>query len=236
MHQKLRNNWINFIQHIFPRHCLLCAAPVADGSPLCAGCYRDLPHNQRCCRRCALPLAEEQDLCGHCLRQSAGNQTYAALAYRGWATHLIQGLKFRQQLDYAPLLAGLPGVYLRQRQAPMPECILPVPLHARRLRQHGYNQAGLIARLLARDLGLAIDLDHMQRSRHTPPQSGLSRAQRAQNLHDAFALTAPLPYRHLALVDDVMTTGQTLQACSRVLRQANESQRIDIWVLARTPV
>lgn len=227
-------NWKNILRSlILPSHCLLCRTTDPDGPGLCPGCRADLPWLSPGCPRCALPLTTAPGLaCGACqTRPPPFDTTLALFHYAPPVDELIQQLKFGQGLHLARLFAGL--LAERLADAPRPDCILPVPLHPRRQRERGFNQALEIARPLARRLGCRVDAVCCVRARATPPQARLSAAQRRRNLRDAFVLTRPLPGRHIALLDDVMTTGSTLAAIAGLLRRAG-AERIDVWVCART--
>ena len=147
--------------------------------------------------------------------------------------HFIRALKFRRQLGLARLL----GEQMAQRlvsETQRPDLILPVPLHRARLRERGYNQALEIARPVARALGAPLDYFSLVRVRATAPQTGVTLTARRQNMRNAFRLRDPATVRgrHVALVDDVMTTGSTVQAAARCLRQAG-AETVEIWVVAR---
>jgi ComF family protein len=113
-----------------------------------------------------------------------------------------------------------------------PEVLLPVPLHPARLRERGFNQALELARPLARRFDRPLLIDAVRRIRATPPQTGTDRGARRRNIRNAFALHRPLPWRHVAIVDDVMTTGSTVAELARLLRR-NGVERVQVWVAAR---
>jgi ComF family protein len=142
--------------------------------------------------------------------------------------HLYLGRFFAEQLAIA-----LEQAWLRN-SAPRPDLIVPMPLHPNRLRSRGFNQAAEIARHLSRRLQIPCAYDALVRMHDTPPQAGLPRAARWQNLQGAFACPAPIRARNILLVDDVLTTGASLSACADVLRQSGAT-RIDVAVVARTP-
>lgn len=219
-------------QLILPGHCLLCRANDPNGIGLCPGCRADLPWLAPGCPRCALPLTSADQPCGACqTRPPPFDASFALFHYAPPLDGLVQQLKFGQGLHLARLFAEL--LAERLADAPRPDCILPVPLHPRRQRERGFNQALEIARPLARRLGCRVDVATCVRTRATPPQAQLSAAQRRRNLRDAFRLAQPLQAPHIALLDDVMTTGSTLAALASLLREAG-AERIDIWVCART--
>lgn len=223
-------------QHLLPSRCALCLAPDPSDLHLCRDCRTDLPWLETGCPRCALPLSAPGQPCGHCQTQPPGfersfDRTVALFQYAPPIDHLIQQFKFGQGLHLARLFAAL--LAERLRDSARPDCIIPVPLHPNRQRARGFNQALEIARPLARHLGCALDYQSCRRARATPAQSLLHATQRRRNLRGAFTLTHPLGARHVALVDDVMTTGSTLNALAETLR-ASGVEMIDVWVCART--
>ena len=115
----------------------------------------------------------------------------------------------------------------------LPEYIIPVPLHPKRIRQRGYNQATLLAKPLSKALALPLDKFQVKRTRYTPAQSQLHKKARLKNMKNAFSCKKDLPYQHVAIVDDVMTTGSTLNTLAHCLKQ-NGVSRVDVWVIART--
>lgn len=226
-------NWSVLLQRlILPSHCVLCQADDPSGLHLCPDCRADLPWLAAGCPRCAVPLAVPGQPCGACQTRPPPFDTAVALFdYAPPLDGLVQQFKFGQGLYLARLFAGL--LAERLADTPRPDCILPVPLHPHRQRERGFNQALEIARPLARRLGCRVDVTTCVRARATPPQTQLSAARRRRNLRDAFRLARPLAARHIALLDDVMTTGSTLAALAGLLRQAG-AERIDVWVCART--
>lgn len=224
--------WTHWIQRqLLPCHCALCRAPDPSDLGLCAGCLNDLPRVAFACPRCARALPRPDLPCGRCqTHPPAFDHAIALFRYAAPLDGLLLQLKFGQAAHLARLFAAL--LAERLRSEPLPDCILPVPLHPGRQRERGFNQAIEIARPLARRLGCALDLDTCIRSRATPPQSRLSARERRRNLRGAFRLTRA-PARHIALLDDVMTTGSTLDELATLLRRGG-AERIDVWVCART--
>lgn len=176
----------------------------------------------------------DPDECGDCLRRSpALTHTRAVFIYGFPLDRLIPRFKFHRDLAAGRLMAELMASALESTSRP--DAIVPVPLHARRMRERGYDQALELARPLAAALGLPLRSDLLQRVRATAPQSELDAGQRQRNLAKAFAArNEATPLRHVALVDDVMTTGATVEAAARALRGAGV-QRVDAWVCARAP-
>lgn len=219
---------------LYPLRCLLCGAAGADDLDLCAECAAELPRNPSCCARCALPLAVAAVLCGECQRRPpAWDYAWAPFRYAWPLDRLESRYKFGRDLAAGKVLATL---WLAEPHTiELPELILPVPLHRGRLRQRGYNQALELARPLASGFGIPLQHDLLQRLRATPAQTELNAVDRRRNVSGAFALRADIQLPpHVAIVDDVMTTGATLAECARTLKRAGV-KRVDVWALARAP-
>ncbi len=149
----------------------------------------------------------------------------------------VGGIKFQSKLNLIRLLGHLLADALAaERERPgwrPPDAILPVPLHPKRLRERGYNQALELARILERRLAIPVSNRCCQRTRATRTQTDLNERLRLSNIRGAFEATSPVP-RRIAILDDVVTTGATVSELARVLKQAG-CERIDVWALARTP-
>lgn len=224
------NIWSIFAQ-MTDDGCPLCGRP---GDGICTACRGALPRNHHPCPRCALPMPAPTGVpCADCQRRPPHfDVAIAPLLYLSPVDDLLAGFKYHQRLSYGRLLGGLLGDAL-QRSDPGPTLLLPMPAHAERLRERGFNQAAELARHLARRLGIAWDTRSLRRVGSQPPQRGLGRAARRRNLRDAFQCDLALP-AHVALIDDVITTGASADMASRVLRRAG-AQRIEVWAVARTP-
>lgn len=222
-----------------PATCLLCEA-ASGRLPLCNGCLQDLPWNLHSCERCAIPLPAELLLCGECRPRPPPQQAaIAPLRYVFPVDSLIAGLKYHRLLAHAPLLSELLLEAIVAANRPLPQLILPVPLHPRRLSERGYNQSLEIARPVARALGLPLETRLVMRNRHTLSQRTLDARTRQHNLEQAFVVDekrlAALGYpSRIALVDDVMTTGATVAVMGKLLQRHGVTD-IDVWCVARTP-
>ena len=230
------NNWFAIIQdYLLPPTCLLCGSPGRTSMDLCAHCRDLLARNDHCCCRCAVPFEHawlQPLLCGDCQRQPASfDETYAPFLYQGAIRYLIAGLKFHSQFKNARLLGMLLAQHLPSASE-RPECLIPVPLHGRRYRERGFNQAAEIARVVGRELAIPVSPDSCIRRRNTPHQVLLSAKRRRQNVKQAFAVRRLPKARHVAIVDDVMTTGATVAELARVLKKAGVA-RVEVWVCAR---
>ncbi len=223
---------ISFIKRINPLSCPCCGQPaMTPNGGLCPWCQRALPRWRHGCPRCAEPLPVD-GLCSHCLQRPPPTTHCRALwLYAAPTDLLLRNCKYQQRPELAAQLVIAAGTGCRQW--PRPDLLAPIPLHRQRLQQRGYNQAQLACEALARAAQLPWQT-LLQRHQATLPQAGLTAAQRRRNLRRAFSTCGDVRGLHIALVDDVMTTGSTLFAAARVLLAAGAAQ-VDGWVLARTP-
>ncbi len=218
---------------LLPSRCLVCREPGAQDRNLCADCAAALPWLRHACPRCALPLPETTE-CGQCLQRPPPlTRTHAVFVYDFPLDRLIPRFKFHRDLASGRLLSHWMAEAMGA--LPRPDALVPVPLHASRLRQRGYDQALELARPLSRALEIPLLERALFRTRATAAQSELDAEARQRNLRRAFSVDArtPLP-AHVALVDDVMTTGATLHAAARTLLAAGAG-RVDAWICARAP-
>lgn len=213
--------------------CLLCGATGQGGVDLCAGCAASLPVNDHQCGRCALPLAPSALVCTDCTRVDPPWHTPWVPFRYAWPLDVLEArFKFGGDLVSGKVLSHRWIAAAAPRD--LPEAIVPVPLHVSRLRERGFNQAHELARPLARDLGIPLRPGWLERTRRTDAQSDLDAEGRAGNVRGAFVARVPSGIRHVAVVDDVMTTGATLAACTLALKRGGV-ERVDVWALARTP-
>jgi ComF family protein len=215
-----------------PHHCALCGASTSNRL-LCTDCDADLPHYRApACPICALPTASGQ-VCGACLqRHPAFDRTLAAFSYHFPVDRLLHAFKYSGDLALADVLAKP----LAQRAAdhPKPDLLIPMPLHPGRLRERGFNQSLEIAKLISRWLDIPLAADACRRTRDTPPQAGLKWKERRRNVRGAFACDLDLSGGKIAILDDVITTGATLNEICRILKARGASE-VSAWVVARTP-
>ena len=216
---------------LLPRDCLLCGA-ASNHAVLCADCNDHLPRltTQRC-PQCALPTPNAE-VCGACLKQAPYfDATTAIWQYDFPIDRMIQSLKYSRRLASADFF-GAELVLLAAPLVTSPDFILPVPLSAERLAQRGFNQSIEIARPLARQLGVPLELKNIYRQRDTTPQTTLPWKERAKNIRHAFECRIDLTGKTVLVVDDVMTTGATLNELARTLK-AHGAVRVENHVLAR---
>jgi ComF family protein len=208
--------------------CILCGS---ESSPefLCVACAAGLPILPEHCPRCALPTASGA-ACGSCLGHPPYfDATTALWRYEFPCDKLVQALKYQGRLAIARCLARC----LAAVPLPQADMVIPVPLHPKRLKERGFNQALEIARCLARYTGIPCQAGGVWRARNTRPQTELPYEERAKNARGAFACALDLSGKTVAVLDDVMTTGATLNELARILKQAG-ARRIENIVVART--
>lgn len=232
-------NCINKLQQgLYPATCLLCGAPGIQGMDICASCLHDLPHNQDHCLICALPLPSnhaEKPICGRCLqRPPSFDRCHAPFTYGYPVSGLISDFKFNGKLHTGRLLAELLIGFIERNDLKLPDLVMPVPLHPRRLRARGFNQALELARPVARHFNIPLDTKGCRRIKATEAQSGLDKKIRMRNMRSAFEVVNRIDCEHLVLIDDVVTTGATVNELAKALKGPGV-KRIDVWALARTP-
>lgn len=225
MWTRFRHELAACVDLLLPPACLLCGQLLPtglDAQSFCHDCLTAMPPlSPAHCRCCAQPFpsATSNHLCSTCLKRPPSFSTvHAAGIYQGSIKDAVHQLKYRDQLTLAePLGRILTKVITTAGLCFTPDCIVPVPLHPHRLRQRGYNQALEVARPISRELSVPLDTTLLQRSRKTQQQQGLSATERRSNLRNAFVLTSKAAARKILLIDDVMTTGETVRECCRTL-------------------
>lgn len=217
-----------------PHTCVLCHAKSDQAIDLCSCCQRDLPYWQKGCNSCGAALENNAGICGGCLRESPSfDCTFALFNYVTPITNLILNLKFQHQLVNAKILGELMVAKINERHEKLPQCIIPVPLSKKRLRERGFNQAVELAKPIGKGLNIPVDVKHCQRVRHTEAQATLLAKHRQKNIKNAFVINKNFKAKHVAIVDDVVTTGRTVRELSRVLRKSGV-EKIEIWCCAKT--
>jgi ComF family protein len=214
----------------------LCAARVPAGADICSACDAELPHPGPSCACCAAPLAQPAGLALRCARcqqtPPVFDRTLALFSYAAPIDRLILRLKYHGDLSLARVLGGRLATALGMHATGLPEVIVPVPLHAARLRERGYNQALELARPIAKRLRVPIDYRSVTRVRATAPQIDMDYEARRKNVRRAFRVDGDFSGRRVAIVDDVMTSGHTVNAVAAALRKAGAAE-VAVWVVAR---
>lgn len=221
-------NWL------LPQSCFLCGD--MSQRPVCEDCLADLPYQQTACTRCArvLPAMGE---CYFCQKEPPPfTHTQAIFRYDYPVNKLIQVAKFHHNLAILKLLGDIMGDKMSHRLQikERPDVLIPVPLHPKRLRKRGYNQSLELAKRIAKATGIPVNYIAVERCRDTEPQTNLPVKRRKTNLIGAFRVRQIEPHwKHIVLVDDVMTTGATVRELAKIFLQAGVP-RVDVWCCART--
>lgn len=215
-----------------PPRCGGCGAIVDDVDSFCTDCWRKLEFLRGGCERCGLPLkGTEAETCGACLAQPPRlDRIRAAVAYDDISRSIALRLKYGRKIALARTMSR----YMRPLVGELPSdaLLVPVPLHRRRLWSRGFNQSAIVARELSRRTGIPVAVDALRRTRATPPLKGMGMRQRRRTVAGAFRSTMELRGQTVILVDDVLTTGSTANACARVLKRAGAG-RVDLVSWAR---
>ncbi|KAB0666079.1 ComF family protein [Oryzomonas japonica] len=229
----MNNFFATFLDVLFPPLCHICRAFIPDAGPLhiCPACRERMPAVAHpLCPVCGIPFlgVGGDHVCGAC-RQAQPDfaAARAALVYEGECRELIHAYKYRYKTHLRRPLALLTAAPLRDFVAACaPELIVPVPLHVRRLRERGFNQAVLLGEIWSREWGVPLERGAMRRIRWTEPQITLTAAQRRDNVKGAFDVrdAGVVKGRRVLLVDDVYTTGSTVKECAHVLKAAGASE------------
>jgi len=219
---------------IFPRYCLLCEVRFDGARDLCDYCQAALPWNDNACQRCGQPLTGAS--CISCRRLPVScERTVAPLLYKDAIADWVQALKFRSGFREGQVLSELLATAVERALTGhhRPDCILAMPLSTRRLLWRGHNQAAIIARIVSHRVGIPVQHRLLERTRTTLMQASLPRSARRANVLRAFSVH-DVTDLHIAMVDDVLTTGATMQSATRILL-ANGAAAVEWWVAARTP-
>jgi len=232
--QRLRRAAGRLLDLPWPPLCPVCGLDSARHAACCTSCDAALPRLDGGCDQCALELPRWTPRCGNCLtRPPAFDTARAGFVYHRPIASLVQQFKFNRDLAAGRALADMLAHELVRRETTRPDLLVPVPLHWRRRWQRGFNQAELLCRDLSSAFGELPWMPLLRRRRATATQSELPAGRRRGNVRGAFRICREFPESaHVTLVDDVMTTGATLNECARLLKRAGAG-RVDVWVVAR---
>lgn len=220
--QYMRSFWRQTEDFFYPPRCPVCDELSDTGGMLCRECTgRVQTVKEPVCKRCGKPLANERlEYCTDCgKRKHAYRQGKAVFVYQGGIRSSMYRFKYAGRREYAAYYAKeaakLYGDWVKRNQI---DVIVPIPMYSRKRRQRGYNQAEVFARALGRELGLPVDTKVVRRVRNTVPQKELNDRERVRNLKNAFQLASDIvKYKCILLVDDIYTTGSTMDEVAEVL-------------------
>jgi ComF family protein len=215
-----------------PGSCMLCQQSHAGRWAVCRDCLNRLSQINNGCQRCAHPLPDQYPgLCGQCIQSPpAFDRVRVHYLFQEPLRQLIHRYKYQQQLILGPVLAQLIQASLTDLET-KPDCLIPVPLHPKRLRERGFNQAAYLAGFVGKALQIPVNWRACKKIINTEPQAELDKTERAENLKNAFLLK-PVKAQRVALIDDILTTGQTANQLAKLLKSQGVGQ-VDVWCCAR---
>lgn len=230
-HNALLSRLLNIL---YPSQCPVCGNPpdTFNHHPICSSCWSLIKrYTGPSCRICAIPfVSEHAKICGQCIKKAPPfSKVITYGLYESVLTEAINQLKFRGIKRISKTL----GKLLLNLDLPQTDAIVPVPLSIRRLRERGFNQSLLLARVISKEIRVPLLMDILLKKKETPPQIGLSAKERLLNIKNAFEVKGNIKGLRLLLVDDVMTTGATVTECSKVLMKAGVKEVI-VFTLARS--
>jgi ComF family protein len=218
-------------QALRPRmHCLICR--TKNRQVVCKICLESLPRLTHTCLQCALPLSVPSDqICGHCIQNPpALDRVLTAYAYTSPLRFLIHQFKYHEGYFLTTTLSSLLLNALPQYY--QTDCIIPVPMHTRRLRERGFDHTLWLARAVSQHTGIPIRADLCQKVQHTLNSAQLNAKERRKNTPQAYSVAAS-PYQHITLLDDLFTTGETSNTIARLLKETGVRE-VNLWCCART--
>lgn len=222
---------------LFKSQCVLCNSKVDTKISLCEACRADLPLVEFACQACALPMESDSksSLCGQCISlRSYVDYSINLFHYATPVDYLIGQMKFKQQLSVAAVLADLLKNHINNAQLEhgLPDALIAVPLHKKRLIKRGFNQSLEIIKPLAKSKNIPVLLNTIARSKDTPVQTNLSKQARKKNVSGCFTLLKKPLHSHIVIVDDVVTTGATTNELAKLLKKSGVA-KVGVWSLAR---
>ena len=225
------------MKQLFSLHssCFLCGGTTNQQISLCQSCEDDLPVIENSCSRCGLPVAiPSKEICGHCLKNAPEiDYTESLYFYKPPIDYLITKLKFEEKLVCASIFAHLlSGLTKKIGAEDIPDVIVPVPLHLHRLSQRGFNQALEIAKPISAKSGIPLDYKYIRRIKSTTAQSKLNVTERKRNIKNSFEVQGEKQYRHVLLIDDVITTGSTINELAKTIKDSGV-EKVGVWSIAR---
>jgi len=228
-------NYLKKLQSRLFLPCIICQDKSHADIQLCQNCIDDLPKIQKQCGCCALPIQEPHEYCGKCLSQSYSfTKIQSPFLYQGQIKNLLSQFKFHGKLVEGRILAQLLCEYILNIKDSKPDLLIPAPLHYKKLRERKFNQSAEIAGYLSKQLNIPWDSHSLKKIKTTKSQNSLNRKQRLSNVKGCFTFNKRQDYQHIAIIDDVVTTGATAEAMAKAIKKKGINN-IEIWAIARTP-
>ncbi|MDF1689408.1 MAG: ComF family protein [Cycloclasticus sp.] len=227
------DNWSNIVQSkLYPLTCFICEQQGHNGLDLCSHCLNDLKPITPSCSICNIQLTTKSSICGRCLKTPPSfDQIISLYQYEGIAQFLLQSLKFQARHSCARTMGKLMARHFTQLNK-QPDLLLAVPLHAKRLRERGFNQSELIVQYIQKALDAPLNQHSLKRVVNTASQTTLKPPERRKNLKNAFHYTPVKDINSVAIIDDVVTTGSTANEIAKTLKKQGV-QHVEVWSFAR---
>ena len=221
------------INWLFPHKCLICSE-IIEHPPYCEQCYSTLPFYYFSCSQCGQPLFTNYDYCGRCIESPPWyDACFCPFEYQGTIKKRIQEFKYQEKPELALNLANLLSIEIQAQNINLPDLIIPVPTHTKGLQTRGYNQALLIAKKVAKNLGVPIAADFVIKHKNTEKQASQTLKKRQTNLRNSFKVEQYYAAKSIAIIDDVITSGATVNEISKTLKKKGVHY-IQVWAIAHT--
>jgi len=234
LNSKLNTILQQSLNWVIPEKCIDCNRAIkSNDTCICDICYPKLPFLDNACQHCGQPFNADADICGRCIKSSPiYDQCFYAFKYEYPIDKQICQFKYSERPELAKPIAKLLYHEIKQHYLPTPELLIPVPVHTRKLRERGFNQSLLLTKILSSLTGIPY-ANSIDKYRHTSPQAQQTLKQRHNNIKNSFRLNTKINAKHVAIIDDVITTGATVSEISKIL-QKNGVDYIQVWGVAHT--
>lgn len=230
----MRNKFISITQSLrLPSICVLCNQFHHNSLAVCDECIALIPVLGPSCTNCAYPLFNsDYPVCGYCIKNPPHfDSTTIIYRFEEPLRSLLHRFKYRNELYLGPFLGQL-ILNAWQQNPTKPQCLLPVPMYPKKIKARGFNQTMILTRFLAKRLAIPYDFSHCKKIKNTPSQAQLDGKERINNMREAFKVKK-LPYTHVALIDDLLTTGSTANELAANLKNSGV-EKVELWSCART--
>lgn len=223
------------VNWVAPLKCIRCSQSIRNGtSCVCQHCYPTLPFHDNACQQCGQAFSANLDYCGRCLNSPPPfDRCFCAFSYNNPIDNQLRKFKYSQRPELAGQLAQLLRHEIDNHQLDYPELLLPVPIHISKLRERGFNQSLSLAKHLSALMNIPYSNNVVIKHRNTEPQVGQTQHFRHKNVSGSFKYHHKTKAKHIAIIDDVVTTGSTAAEIAKILKR-NGVDYIQVWAIAQT--
>ena len=236
LYNEFRNTRLQkLLNWLAPKLCITCNTPLVDTTlPCCSECYPKLPFQRDTCTYCGQRFTGPIDYCGTCITQPPPfDRCFCPFEYAPPIDEQIIKLKYRQNPHIARDIAAMLATEIRDANIDLPELLIPAPLHRKRLFQRGYNQSALLAKHLSKEFNIPVEYHSLSKHKATANQAELPLKARQSNLKNAFSIKRSIMASHVAIIDDVITTGSTASEIAKILKRKGVDY-VQVWGVAHT--